>query len=223
MPVNFSQLPGRYERHFKRKHKNPLFGAASFDQYSDEELLEQQRLDHEELMSFLQDLRTCVQQAASLKPNVDSQVLLDLKVQLDKHYETASGLADLQGANKQAIADLTKIIMAQIKHSAQGDALAAQELAQEEQARQLHYNLLEHSIIAELLHADSLIEQDELAATLLSLESTELEAVIGLFDSTQRQAIAQDAQQLLAQLPETAVIYSQAAQNLQQLQTSVNA
>jgi len=196
MPITFSQFPGRHERHFIRKYKNVLFDD-SFDSYTDDDLLEPQGLDHEELIQFLKALRKCVESAVSLKPNEESQVLLDLKVTLDKLYSEACALADQHGANKQAISELTKVIMLQIKASAEGDTLAASELEQEEQAREQHYKLLEFSIVADLLHADSSIKENELTATLLSESSDGLAAAMAIFDEVQIKLIAEEASSLL--------------------------
>ena len=63
MTVPFSQRPGRHERHYRRRLGNPLF-PNSPSQQEDETLLEMQRLDHEELLGFLEELRATAQRAA---------------------------------------------------------------------------------------------------------------------------------------------------------------
>lgn len=220
MSIPFSQLPGRHERHFMRKVKNALFDQP-IDAYSDEELLEVQRLDHEELLSFLQELRGCVQEAVSLKPNVESQVLLDMKIKLDHLFEIASGLADQQGANKQAIAELTAVIMQKISEGAKGDPLAEQELMQEQQAREQHYQWLDVPLVADLLHADSVIREDELVPTLLSASTEHLQVALQMFQPEQLQSIAVQAEKLMTAKNINEQEYAEVFNNLKLLQQAL--
>ncbi len=193
--VPFSELPGRHERHFRRR-MHPLF-PRPVGEFTDDDLLEVQRLDHEELLAYLRSLRELVQRAASLRPSEETQVVLDLKAELEKHYEEACGLADAQGNNKEAIRHLIEVIMRTIRQSAAGDPLAEQELAQEEEARRLHFQLLEFPLVADLLHPDTLIQPDELAAVLLTDPQEEVEAAIGLFDQDQLETLARQARDLV--------------------------
>lgn len=197
MQVPFSEKPGRHERHFKRKLGNKLMPCPLPTEYDKEDLLEAQRLDHEELLQFLTGLRETVQRAVELQPREESQVVLDLKAELEKMYETACGLADEQGGNKSAIRQLIAVIMDKIRQGAGGDALAAQELAQEETARIIHFQLLEYPLIADLLHPQTLVASNELVGVLLTDPDDEVAAALTLFDYTQLQAICDDAGDLL--------------------------
>ena len=198
--VPFSERPGRHERHFRRKLDNPLF-PRPVREWSEDDLLEVQRLDHEELMAFLQSLRRLVRQAVELKPMEETQVILDLKAELEKHYEQACSLADQQEGNKQAIRQLVEVIMGTIRRNAAGDPLAEQELAEEELARRTHFELLEHALVADLLHPDSLIQADELAAVLLTDDEAQVLAAWGLFDEDQRQLLLTQMEGRLATAP----------------------
>lgn len=198
--VPFSERPGRHERHFRRKLDNPLF-PRPVREWSEDDLLEVQRLDHEELMAFLQFLRRLVRQAVELKPTEETQVILDLKAELEKHYEQACSLADQQEGNKQAIRQLVEVIMGTIRRNAAGDPLAEQELAEEELARRTHFELLEHALVADLLHPDGLIEADELAAVLLTDDESQVLAAWGLFDQDQRQLLLTEMEDMLATGP----------------------
>ena len=164
-----------------------------------EGLLEAQRLDHEELLQFLTDLRETVRRAVELQPREESQVVLDLKAELEKMYEAACGLADEQEGNKSAIRQLIAVIMGKIREGASGDTLAEQELAQEEAARTTHFQLLEYPLIADLLHPQSLLAADELAAVLLTDPEKEVAEALTLFDHTQLEAICDEAGKLLEQ------------------------
>jgi len=192
----FSNKPGRHERHLLRKLDNPLFPRPVIDP-ADEEILEAQRLDHDELLAYITDLRQLVQQAIELKPNEESQVILDLKAELDKSYEQACTMADEQEGNKQAIHQLINVIMRTIRVNATGDSHAEQELNEEEQARSLHFTLLEQPIVPDLLDPDTLISEDELVPCLLSESKEGLDAALELFDEEQRAQLVAQAEQLV--------------------------
>lgn len=192
----FSNKPGRHERHLLRKLDNPLFPRPVIDP-ADEEILEVQRLDHEELLAFITELRQLVQQAIELKPNEESQVILDLKADLDKSYEKACTMADEQEGNKQAIHQLINVIMRTIRVNAAGDPQAEQQLNEEEQARALHFALLEQPIVPDLLDPDTLIREDELVPCLLSESKEGLAAALELFDEEQRTQLVAQAEQLV--------------------------
>jgi len=192
MEIPFSERPGRHERHFKRKIDNPLF-PRPLNEYSDDDLLEVQRLDHEEIVSFLGRLKKLVQQAVSLQANEESQVVLDLKAELEKLYETACRLGDQQENNKAALRDLLKVIMATVRSHAGGDTKAEMELQQEELARQQHFAMLEHDLVVDLLDSESLILEDELVAVMLSEDEQQVTAALTMLDEEQRLLLAADA------------------------------
>jgi hypothetical protein len=194
--IPFSTLPGRHERHYQRKLDNPLF-AASMVAGDEGELLEVQRRDHDELIAYLTELRALVQRAVTLRPNEASQVILDLKSDLDKSYEKACTLADDQRNNKQAIAQLLEVVMSSVQASAGDDPAAQQQLEEERLARTLHFRLLEHPIVADLLDPQSLVQAQELVPSLLSESEEGLAAALELFDDEQLQRLVADAQQLL--------------------------
>ncbi len=197
-PVAFSQRPGRFERHFRRKLDNDLFPRPS--RMDDKPaLLEAQRLDHEELLAFLPSLRQLVYRAANLNANEETEVIMNLKGELEKHYELACGLADNQQANKQAIAHLLDVIMVTLQRNAVGDALAEQELADETLARTRHFKLLEQPLVADLLHPETLIQADELLPVLFTDPEPEVKAALGLFDAAQLQQLRADGERLLQQ------------------------
>lgn len=196
MEIPFSERPGRHERHFKRKIDNPLF-PRPLNHYSDDELLEVQRLDHEEIVLFLDSLKKLVQQAINLQANEESQVVLDLKAELEKLYETACRLGDQQENNKAALRDLLKVIMATVRTHAGGDAKAEMELQQEELARQQHFSMLEHDLVVDLLDTESLILEDELVAVMLSEDEQQVSAALTMLDAEQRVLLAADAVQVV--------------------------
>ncbi len=201
MRLLFSELPGRHERHLIRKQDNPLFPQAQ-RQFTQAELTEAQRLDHEELEAYIRDLRGLVGEAVSLGPHEQSDVILELKERLDKSYEQACRLADDQTPNKEAIVRLVAVIMQAVWKGAGNDTLAHQELEQEEQARQLHYELLEYPLVADLLDPESPIKQDELLPVLLSAEKEAFEAAVTLFDPSQLAALCDEGDRFIQSLSE---------------------
>ena len=128
---------------------------------------------------FMASLRELVQQAVDLGPSEESQKILDLKAGLDRAYEDASGLGDDQSGNKEAIRQLTAVIMSSVRSAAGTDSRARQELDAEEEARRLHFQLLEYPLVADVLYPESPIGPDELAPTLLSSPRDALAAVLG--------------------------------------------
>jgi len=216
MQIPFSEYPGRHERHYRRKAGNPLFPDPMIVP-NDAALLEAQRLDHEELVAFMTDLRELVQRAVDLRPNEESQVVLDLKADLDRAYEKASGLAEDQSGNKDAIRSLTAVIMASVRGAAAaGDGAAEHQLVEEDDARRIHYQLLEHPLVADLLAPDSVIRPDELAATLLSVSAPELGAALDLFDRDQLELLCRDARSIVVKAGEVAA--AEAADRLTQME-----
>ena len=201
MTIPLSERPGRHERHYRRRLDNPLFGARA-TVHNDDELLEMQRLDHEELLAFLAELRGTVQRAMALAPNEGSEVVLDLKERLDRLYEQSAGLAEDQQDHQAAIGQLIEIIMRNVERGAAGDPHAIDELAQERLARAAHFELLRHPLVADLLHPDSTIQTEELAPSLLTADPQALAAALELFDRDQLSELHVLAQQTLADCPE---------------------
>ncbi|MBT2970196.1 MAG: hypothetical protein B6D72_07295 [gamma proteobacterium symbiont of Ctena orbiculata] len=195
MRLLFSERPGRHERHLLRRFENPLF-PETVRELTQAQLTEAQRLDHEELVAYIGELRRLVGEAVSLGPHEQSDVILDLKERLDKAYETACRLADDQTPNKEAIRKLVDVIMRSVWKGAGNDTLAHQELQQEEAARQAHYELLENPLVADLLDPESLIAKDELLPVLLCAGESDFEAALTLFDAAQLEALLHQGEKL---------------------------
>jgi len=204
MSIPFSELPGRHERHYKRRLDNPLFREPA--SLNDADLLDAQRQDHEELLAFITELRATVERALNLKLNEESDVILKLKEDLERLYETSAGLADEQGANQQALSQLLNAVMNTIRSNTTGDSLAEQEMAMEQQARQMHFELLQHALVADLLHPETLIAPDQLVPTLLSSPTEQVKAVMVVFDPEQLSMIAKEAEALIQQVEKSKVL-----------------
>ncbi len=215
MTLRFSTQPGRRERQLQRRHGNPLF-AQPAHQATRGELDRARSADRQEAAEFERRFTQLVQQAATLQPSEDSEVILKLKSDLDQAYEQACGLPGDWSAQKQAIAQLTSLIMDAVRRGAGNDPMALDELAQEETARTTHYRLLEFPLVADLLHQETPIPPHELAPTLLSVDPEALQSVLQLFDSRQIAQLEQEASAVLEGMA-PALVPPHAADRLQQI------
>ncbi len=219
MSLNFSENPGPYERHLKRKYNNPLFGdkAKGIDQARVDAA---RLLDEEQLHDFLTQFRSLVQQAVELEPNADSETILAIKDQLDQSYSLCCSLANNQPEIRQAIDRLIDVIMAAIRKGAENDPEALKKLEEEEAAREIHKQLQSNVLVADLMLEDSPIEADELVPTLLSEDHESLPVVLSIFEAEQLQHICQDAVNLLEDLEARGIdVPAKAQTNLQIIET----
>jgi hypothetical protein len=116
-----------------------------------------------------------------------------------------------------ALRKLIDLIMKAVRRSAGSDPLARQELADEEQAREIHFRILEQHLVADLLHPESPIAPEELAPSLLSATAEEVEAALELFDLPQVEEIAQQSARLIARLEVEGLTLTLPRQRLAQL------
>lgn len=199
LELPFTHKPGRRERHLKRRHANPLFGWP-LEFVEPLELLAAQKADHEEMEAFQQGFRASVQQAVELPPDAGSEVVLALKGELERLYETSFGLPEDHTSERAALQKLIDLIMRAVRRAAGYDPLAQQELAEEETARAIHFRLLEQPLVADLLHPESPITPAELTPTILAASHAEIEAVLELFDPDQAARIAGEGARLIETL-----------------------
>ena len=104
------------------------------------------------------------------------------------------------------VVDLNQILKEVVSRRGRGRQRFQRELDEEDEARRLHLQMLEHPLVLDVLDPDSLITPDELAATLLSAPLSEFEAVLSLFDADQLVLLSKDAHRLhdaIGDLPET--------------------
>ncbi|MCG6896664.1 MAG: hypothetical protein LJE61_05855 [Thiocapsa sp.] len=196
MELPFTYKPGRRERHLRRRHENPLFHWPP-QAVPPEALLAAQKADHEEMESFRERFRALVQRAVELPPDAGSEPVLELKAALERHYEQSFGLPESHAEERAAIRRLIGLIMQAVRRTAGADPLASRELAEEEEARQIHFRLLEQPLVADLLHPESPIGPEELAPAVLSASLDEVAAVLELFDTGECAELADQAVRLL--------------------------
>ena len=103
-----SQNPGAFERHLTRRSSNLLFGERQVVVDSDT-LMEVQKKDHDILQQFMLDFREVMSKAVALKPNEESDVILEIKDKLDKLYATSVSVADDQTRVRDSIKKLLTV------------------------------------------------------------------------------------------------------------------
>lgn len=198
MSLIFSSQPGARERHLKRQYQNVLFPQAQRE-FNEQRLSGARYMDEKEQEEFLQTFHSLLEQVAELKANEGSELMLELKSQLDQNYELCSGLMGEHQSEKDAIIKLVAVIMASIKQSAAGDPEAEHNLQEEELARNTHFQLLQFPLVADLLRPRSPIAQNDLVPTLLSESEGAIRAAFQLFDKEHQTLICQQAKELLVE------------------------
>jgi len=138
--------------------------------------------------------------AVEFKPNEDSEVILEIKDSLDKLYATSATIADDQTRIQESIKKFLTIIMQAVRKGAGDDAQALQELDQEDAAREANFSFLESKLAADILDADSPIEDVDLVPTLLSADKDDLALATQLFDKEQIDYVLTEAEALLNKL-----------------------
>lgn len=199
MTMNFSPSPGPHERHLKRRLLNPLFPKPE-KEVTQKDVDDAQKMDEESLMSFMTYFQSVVQRTTELGSNSESDVVLKIKEQLDECYATSCAMPGNHKNLRLAIKKLIAAIMAAIRKGAADDVTALQKLDDEDIARELHNELHERNLIADLMLENSPILENELTPTLLNEETDDLEAALQLFNAEQLAIIVKDAQILLEDL-----------------------
>jgi len=222
MTMNFSPVPGPHERHLKRRLLNPLFPKPETE-LTQEDIDNAQRKDEEKLMSFMTHFQSVVQKTTQLGSNSESDIVLEIKEQLDQCYATSCAMPGDHGNLKVAVKKLISAIMVAIRKGAAGDATALKKLDEEEIAREMHNDLHERKLIADLMLENSPILENELTPTLLNEEADDLNAALQLFTAEQLGFIVKDAQALLEALRKEGYEIPHAWERFQQIKHALEA
>ncbi len=222
MTMNFSPAPGPHERHLKRRLLNPLFPKPE-KELTQDDIDNAQRKDEENLLSFMAHFQSVVQKTTELGGNSESDVVLEIKEQLDECYATSCAMPGDHSNLKIAIKKLITAIMAAIRKGAADDATALKKLDEEEIAREMHNELHERKLIADLMLENSPILENELTPTLLNEETDDLDAALQLFSSEQLSLIVKDAQDLLEDLRKDGHEIPHAWERFQQIKQALDA
>lgn len=219
--MNFSPAPGPYERHLKRRLLNPLFPKPE-NELTQRDLDAAQKKDEENLLEFMTYFQSVVQETTQLGTNSESDVVLKIKEQLDECYATSCAMPGDHSNLKTAIKKLITAIMAAIRKGAADDPVALKKLDDEDSAREMHNELHERKLIADLMLEDSPILEHELTPTLLNEEADDLNAALQLFSAEQLELIVKDAQTLLEKLRSEGHEIPHAWERFQQIKHALN-
>lgn len=194
MTNNLTPYPGAHERHLLRKSNNPLFGSPNI---TSEDLEHARLADQNELIGFTIEVQRVVMQCLQLGETTDSDVILELKEQLDKLYERSCGLAGDRHHEQNAIQSVIAPIMKAIEKYTGADPKAMQKLSDEKTAREIHVRFLNNKLVCDLLRPDSTIGPTELTATLLSEPCELMTPVLDFFDASQLNQLVLQGRELI--------------------------
>ncbi|MCW8900142.1 MAG: hypothetical protein OQK75_08145 [Gammaproteobacteria bacterium] len=221
MTMNFSPAPGPNERHLKRRLLNPLFPKPEQD-ITQQDIDDAQRKDEENLLSFMSYFQSVVQKTTELGLNSESDVVLEIKEQLDECYAISCAMPGDHSNLKIAIKKLIAAIMAAIRKGAADDPVALKKLDEEDVAREMHNELHEIKLIADLMLENSPILEKELTPTLLNEDTQDLDAALQLFSAEQLDLIVKDAQKLLEHVRNEGHEIPHAWERFQQIKHALN-
>ncbi|QKQ27767.1 hypothetical protein [Candidatus Reidiella endopervernicosa] len=197
--MKFSELPGSRERHLQRRDGNLLF-PESVRNPDPAEILAARQADAADADRFVEELQSALEQAVSLPPNAESDVVLKLRGDIERLYEQSIALPGDHSNERNGLQKLYEVVMRAVRGAAGDDRLAMKELEDAEAARALHLKLLEYPLVADLLQPESPIGEDELLPTLLSEPVEVVKAVLTMFDQDQQVVLQQHGRELMERL-----------------------
>ncbi|MEI7843790.1 MAG: hypothetical protein WCI39_12260 [Gallionellaceae bacterium] len=180
MSLNFSGQPGPRERQLQRKVDQPLFGDAG-GRITQQDIHAAQQQDQVASRQFMEQFRELVERTIKLDKNVESEVVLLLKAQLEQHYAVCTGLPGETKTIKEAVKKLIAAISATLLTSSQNDPHAIEKFEGDEEHTRLHLQLCDYLIVSDILNPDDIIRDDEQLPSLLSEDSDTLQAALMIF------------------------------------------
>lgn len=222
MTMNFSPAPGPHERHLRRRLLNPLFDQPERE-LTQHDLDNAKRKDEENLLQFMNYFQSVVKKTTELGTHSESDLVLQIKEQLDECYATSCAMPGNHDNLKIAIKKLIAAIMAAVRKGAADDPVALKKLDEEDAAREMHNELHERKLIADLMLENSPILENELTPTLLNEDTDDLEAALQLFSPEQLDLIVKDAKVLLERLRKEGHEIPHAWERFQQIKQALNA
>jgi len=195
----FLDSPGCFERHIQRRYNNPLF-AGYARELAEDDLYHARKQDEQDAQRFNESFQSLLTEMVDLPDKEDTEVILKQKSRIDELYTQCASLGGDHSREKEALNKLNGVLMNAVRNAAGNDPQAIDELSREQAAREIHMNLLEFPLVADLLRTDCPVAEDELVATLLSEEPAILGTIMTLFDQEQRQELQQLATDLLDEL-----------------------
>jgi len=199
MTHSYTKVPGAWERHLIRRHKNPhYFNFRSAP--TDTEIVDAQMRDQQELAKFLQSLESLIHDCTQLSSDMPTNHIASLKTNLDTSHDMAYGLSADLSPQIAAITTLTEVINTAIRNALAKDENQLAKLDQEDESRQTHLKRLEHPIVCDLLRTISPIPQGELASALLSEPKPAFKAALAILATDRKKYLAQRMDTIISTL-----------------------
>lgn len=217
MTLSFSKQPGPRERQLQRRLNNPLFTTRG--SISQQEVNAAQSQDRVAMQQFMEQFRELVQRAVKLDKNVESDVILLLKAQLEQHYAVCSGLPGQPAAIQDALRKLIGAISSTLRATSMDDPHALEKLQKDEEHTQLHLHLCDQLIVSDILNPDEIIGSEELIPTLLNESAEGLQAALALFPPERIGLMLEDAKILLGRIEAEGHSLPDAWQRLAQMES----
>lgn len=199
MTLKFSKQPGPRERQLQRKLNNPLFGISATI-LTQQNILTAQQQDQFAMQIFMEQFKELVQQAVKLDKNVESDVILLLKAQLEQQYAVCTGLPGQPVAIQDAIKKLINAISSTLRATSKDDPDALEKLGNDEEHTALHLRLCDHLIVSDILNPDDIISDDEQIPALLNEPEDGLRAALALFPPERIELMVEEGQALLTKI-----------------------
>lgn len=194
-PLSFSQQPGARERQLQRRLNNPLFGTSAAITQQAVKFAQQQ--DQHAMQQFMEQFRELVQRVVTLDKNVESDVVLLLKAQLEQQYAVCTGLAGQPAALQEAIRKLIVAISSTLCAASKNDPDALEKLGKDEQHTALHLHLCDHLIVSDILNPDEIIGNHEQVPALLNESEDGLRAALALYPPERIALMVEEGKALL--------------------------
>ena len=199
MTLKFSKQAGPRERQLQRKLNNPLFGISATT-ITQQNILTAQQQDQFAMQIFMEQFKELVQQTVKLDKNVESDVILLLKAQLEQQYAVCTGLPGQPVAIQDAIKKLIAAISSTLRATSKDDPHALEKLGNDEEHTRLHLHLCDQLIVSDILNPDDIISDNEQIATLLNETEDALQAALALFPPERIGLMVEEGQALLQKI-----------------------
>lgn len=213
----FSEQPGPRERHLQRRLNNPLFSAAGT--ITQHDIREAQQQDQVAMQQFMEQFRELVQRAVKLDKNVESDVILLLKAQLEQQYAVCTGLPGQPAAIQDAIRKLIGAISSTLRTTSRDDPHALEKLNNDEEHTRLHLQLCDYMIVSDILNPAGIISDEEQIPALLNESDDALQAALALFPPERISIMVEEGKDLLKRIEAEGHSLPQAWQNLAQMES----
>lgn len=215
-PLVFAKQAGPRERQLQRKWNNPLFMNCGV--ITQQHIQQAHQQDTDAMRQFMEQFRELVERVIKLDKNVESDVILLLKAQLEQQYAVCTGLPGQTAAIQDAIKKLINTISTTLRSTSQADSHAIEKLDKDEEHTTLHLHLCDYLIVSDILNPDEIISSDEQIPTLLNETEDALQAALALLPPERIKQMVEEGAALLKKIEATGHSLPLAWQSLAQME-----